>query len=285
MRAPTALVQQGHPIAAAVVALLSTGCYATSAVLQQREASWSPVGGWRLMAELVRRPLWLLAVLATVAGAGLHLLALALGPLGLVQPIGVLTLVWALPLGAVLANRMVTGRDGSAAVVACVGVSLVLAVLPRTSGGLYRPASTLLAAVGAIVVLVGLLLGVGWLLGGRLWPVSSAIAAAGCEGFASAMARTALSGAGPLLLAGTVAVGAGCLGLALAQTAYRQGGLGAPLAILILVDPLVAVGIGVALLGEPATVTPLSLVLGSAGLVATVAGIGQLARPPESSRR
>jgi hypothetical protein len=276
--ADAALDQRGYLVAAVALALLSTGCYATSAVLQQREAGRSGLGGWRLVARLVRRPPWLLAVLATGAGAALHLFALALGPLGLVQPIGVLTLVWALPLGAVLAKRVVTGPEWRAAAVACVGVGLALAVLPRTGGSAHLTAPVLLAALVVIVALAVVLSGTGWLLGGFASPVLSASAAASCEAFASAMARVAFSGAGPFLLAGAIALGVGGFGLALAQTAYRSGGLGAPLAILILLDPLVAVGIGVTLLGEPVQLTPLTAVLGLAGVAATVVGIAQLAR-------
>jgi hypothetical protein len=280
-----ALDQRGYLVSAIVLALFSTGCYAASAVFQQREAARSTVGGWRLVARLARRPTWLLATLATVAGAGLHIAALAVGPLGLVQPIGVLTLVWALPMGAALAKRVVTGREWWAAAVACVGVGLALVVLPRTGGALYLTVPVLMAAVVSIVVLVVVLVGVGRLLGGRIVPVLSATAAASCEGFASAMARVAFSGAGPFLLAGAIALGAGGLGLALAQTAYRSGGLGAPLAILILLDPLVAVSIGITLLGEPAVLTPLTALLGSAGVAATVVGIAQLARhqPPPAA--
>ena len=85
-----------------VLAVASTGCYAASAVLQEREAGRQDAGGAALLRGLVRRPWWWLAVAATVAGAVLHVAALASGPLSLVQPFGVLTLVLALPPGRVL---------------------------------------------------------------------------------------------------------------------------------------------------------------------------------------
>jgi hypothetical protein len=64
---------------------------------------------------LVRRPWWWLAVAATVAGAVLHVAALVLGPLSVVQLFGVLTLVLALPLGALISGRAVTGGQWRAA--------------------------------------------------------------------------------------------------------------------------------------------------------------------------
>src|ERR1700750_2711444 len=85
----------------------STGCYATSAGLQERGgAPTGPEGAARLL-RLLRRPMWWVAVAATVAAAGLHVAALALGPLSTVQPLGVVTLGFALPVGAGLVWRVV----------------------------------------------------------------------------------------------------------------------------------------------------------------------------------
>jgi hypothetical protein len=52
------------------------------------------------------------------------------------------------------------------------------------------------------------------------------------------------------------------------QFAYRGGGLGAPSATLILLDPLVAVVLGVAVLHEQLRLAPTLIALGPAGLVA-----------------
>jgi hypothetical protein len=92
------------------------------------------------------------------------------------------------------------------------------------------------------------------------------------------MGRIAFSGAAPFLAAAAIAVVAAGAGLALSQPAYRRGGLGAPLATLILVDPLVAVGIAVTLLAEPVSMSPATAALGLVGVIATAGGIGALAR-------
>jgi hypothetical protein len=93
------------------------------------------------------------------------------------------------------------------------------------------------------------------------------------------MWRVALKAAAPFALTALIGVVAAGAGLALAQLAYRRGGLGAPLATLILVNPLVAIGLGVALLGEPVVLTPLTATLGLVGIFATGGGIWVLARP------
>jgi len=271
------LRREGNLPAAVVVALLSTVCYATSAVLQELEASRQETAT-RLIRRLLRRPRWWLAVVASATAAALHIVALALGPLSVVQPLGVLTLVLALPLGARWGGRAVTGRQWCAAVAVAAGLAAVLGVAPHrarhaASGLLSVPAATgVIAAVVVVLVVVS----------GRLpmpaAPVARASAAGICFGFASGMTRVAAVGAAPFVAAATLAVLGAASGFGLAQLAYRNGGLGAPLATLILIDPLVAVVIGVTVLGEPVPVSPLRIALGIAGLIATTGGIWVLAQ-------
>jgi hypothetical protein len=70
------------------------------------------------------------------------------------------------------------------------------------------------------------------------------------------------------------------VGLVLAQHAYRDGGLGAPLATLTLVDPLTAGLLGVMVLGEPISTSPVRLAIGVAGALLTAAGVAVLAPRP-----
>lgn len=276
----------GHVGAAVGVAFLSTGCYATSAVLQEREAARGDSGGAELLLRLLRRPRWWLAVAATVAGAAFHVGALALGPLSLVQPLGVLTLVLALPLGAWLGRRTVSGRQWRAAAAVALGLAAVLTAMPRRAPPTHLPPATILLGGAAVVVLVLVLLVVAATLPGRGAPVARAAAAATCFGFASAMAHVAVSAGATFPLAAAVAVLGASAGLGLAQLAYRTGGLGAPLATQNLVDPMIAVLIGATLLGEPLQLTPVRVAVAATGLVATAAGVwtltGSSPPPPPS---
>jgi hypothetical protein len=266
----------GNLGAAVVLAVVSTGCYATSAVLQEREASRQDAHGAALLRGLVRRPWWWLAVAATVAGAVLHITALVLGPLSLVQPFGVLTLVLALPLGRLLGGPAVTGRERRGAAVVVAGLGAVLAVLPHRAPSSHLPLALVLTTVVAVAALVVGLTIVAARVPGRGAPVARAAAAATCFGFASAMARIVVIGAIWFPLGAALALSAAGIGLGLAQLAYRIGGLGAPLATQILVDPLVAVLIGVTLLGEPVHETPTRALVGVLGLAATAAGLWSL---------
>ncbi|MGI5133070.1 DMT family transporter [Pseudonocardia sp. CA-107938] len=265
---------------AIVMAVAACCCYATSAVLQEREAARPDAGGTAHILHLLRRPMWWVAVLATIAAAGLHIGALALGPLTLIQPLGVLTLVLALPLGARLAGRVVTRAEWGAAVAVALGLAAVLSVAPHRAPALTHSAGVVLGTAAVVAGVAAGLATIATRLPRRVAPVVFAVAAATCFGFASGMARMTVTGMGPLLVTGPLAVAGAVAGLALAQFAYRDGGLGAPLATLNLVDPMVAVIIGVTVLDEPLQLAPGPVALGLSGLVATSVGIWVLARAP-----
>jgi hypothetical protein len=72
-------------------------------------------------------------------------------------------------------------------------------------------------------------------------------------------------------------LGAATGGFVVAQLAYREGGLGPPLATLILVDPLVGVISGAILLSQPPALSIVQATFGQLGLAATALGIGTLA--------
>lgn len=270
------------PALAVGLALASAVAYALSAALQHHEASRQSASGLGLLRALVRRPRWLAAVGASLVGALLHLGALGAGPLVLVQPIGVTALVFALPIGARLNRERVTRRSWTGAACVVVGLPAVLGMVahhPHRGGppagrpphGLLSYPTTALV-VGGLVVLAA----TAALLLGRRRPraaaVLYAVGAALCFGLCSAVVRALwLERAGlPVILVGLVAMGTGVV---LAQHAYRSGGLGAPLATLNLVDPLIAAGIGVLVLGEPLATDPLRLALGVVGVAVTSVGV------------
>jgi drug/metabolite transporter (DMT)-like permease len=267
----------GHLIAIGV-ALLSAGCYAIAAVLQQREASRHDEDGLRLVTTLLRRPAWWMAVTATLAGATLHVVALAFGPLTLVQPIGVSALVLALPLGAWFSGRKVQRREWGAAAAVVAGLMAVLTLAPRHVPPPDVTARDLTIAIASCVGLLLFTYVTSARLGGSAAPVIRAVGSAACFGFASAMARLVVAGSGPIVIAlGACAVFA-VTGMLMIQAAYRDGGLGAPLATCTIVDPIAASLIGILLLGEHVRLSIAGGSIGFLGLLATIVGLMILAR-------
>ena len=89
-------------------ALGSALCFAVSSVLQQRGASRAPKGSGLhlgLLVTLMGRPMWLAGLLAAVGTVALQALALASGPLALVQPLLVSAVLFALPASVLLEKR------------------------------------------------------------------------------------------------------------------------------------------------------------------------------------
>ncbi|NDZ98212.1 hypothetical protein G3I28_02500, partial [Streptomyces sp. SID10116] len=84
-----------------LLSLVSAVAYAGGAILQEHVAATTP--GQRYAP--LRRGAWWVAIALNGLGALLHVVALAYGPLSVVQPLGALTIVFALPMAAVFVRR------------------------------------------------------------------------------------------------------------------------------------------------------------------------------------
>ncbi|WP_282685828.1 MULTISPECIES: DMT family transporter [unclassified Streptomyces] len=258
-----------------LLSLISAVAYAAGAIIQERVAATDD-NAWY---ALLRNSVWWVAVVLNGIGAVLHVVALAYGPLSLVQPLGALTIVFALPMAALFVGRRAGATAWRGALMATAGLGGLLALTgnaePHTLNGLEQAllASVTFGAVGALVVLSRTL---------RRPVLRSIVLATGAGaafGMASVFTKTVAvewtsgsvrSGALPLL----VISGLAAAGLFLSQAAYRGAGLTAPLATVTVVNPVVAAAIGITLFGEhfrlgvPGTVLALSSgALAAAGLI------------------
>ncbi|GAA3506458.1 DMT family transporter [Streptomyces prasinosporus] len=105
---------------------------ALATVLQRKAALGVPRSDKlraRLMLDLLRHPVWLAGIVAVVAAAVCQAVALATGPLTVVQPLFVLELPFALVIAAVLLHGRMSrpGWAAVSAVVAGLAVALVAA--------------------------------------------------------------------------------------------------------------------------------------------------------------
>ncbi|MEU3885483.1 hypothetical protein [Streptomyces sp. NPDC029041] len=254
-------------VIAVALSLVSAVAYAAAAVAQERLASRSPAAG---TAALLGSGAWWWSVGLNASAALLHVVALRYGPLTVVQPLGALTLVAAVPMGARMAGRRVSAREwkGTALTLLGLGAILVTASGPAPGGVLSVPEALVVA--GATAAFIGVLSRPGARPGLR-----HATASGLASGVASALTQTVTVAAtdrsgsvlsvqvvGVALLVAAFAAG----GLVLSQTAYR-GGLGGPLAMVTLSNPMAAAVIGLSLLGE-------RLQGGPAGMLLALAGAG-----------
>lgn len=266
------------PLVAVVLSLVSAVAYASAAVTQERLASRSGDAG---VGVLLASGAWWGSVVLNGSGALLHVAALTYGPLTVVQPLGALTLVAAVPLGARMAGRRVSAVEwrGTAFTLAGLAAILLAASGPAPHDVLSVPEA--LAVAGGTAALIGVLARPGARPGLR-----QATASGLASGVASALTQTvtvaATDRSGPLLSVQVIglallvaAFAAG--GLLLSQTAYR-GGLGAPLAMVTLANPVAASVIGLSLLGEQVRSGLMGVPLALAGATLASWGVVLLSR-------
>ncbi|MFD5493481.1 DMT family transporter [Streptomyces sp. NPDC001812] len=147
------------PVLFAVGAALSN---ALATVLQRKAALGVPRSDKLragLMLDLLRRPVWLIGISAVITAAACQAVALATGPMTIVQPL----LVLELPLALVIATLLLQGglsRSGWAAVYAVVtGLAVALLAASPAGNRTHAPMDRWLPALAVCTaLLVGLVL-------------------------------------------------------------------------------------------------------------------------------
>ncbi|QQM42321.1 DMT family protein [Streptomyces liliifuscus] len=273
------MVVSSPVVLALALSLVSAFCYAAAAVVQERTAA-----GTADLRGTLARGSWWGAVGLNASGALLHVVALRYGPLTLVQPLGALTLVVAVPLGSLVARRRTSAVQWRGMGLTLLGLTALLAATaagnaPDDTLGIGEVLAVALVAFVVIAVLVRLASGGsgGSALGGLAFAAASGIA----SGVGSTLAQKlaigpTLSWSVAVVAVLTVAFASG--GLLLSQKAYRSG-LGGPLALLTLVNPVAASVIGISLLGEGFQYGTAGTLIALAGAVAAARGVVLLSRP------
>ncbi|MCX4820813.1 DMT family transporter [Streptomyces sp. NBC_01142] len=260
---------------AVLLSLVSAVAYAAGAIMQEHVAATTPD---RPYAPLHQAGWWVAVALNSI-GAVLHVIALAFGPLSVVQPLGALTIVFALPMAALFVRRKAGPTAWRGAIMATAGLAGLLALTgPAESHSLGGGERAVLAAAtfAGVALLFALAQSVHR-------PIVRSVLLAGAAGVAFGIAsvftktvavdwtsRVPFAQWPSLLVIAVLAAG----GLLLSQASYRGAGLAAPLATVTVVNPVVAAAVGITLFGEqfrygvPGTVLALSFgVVAAGGLI------------------
>jgi drug/metabolite transporter (DMT)-like permease len=245
-------------VLAVLFALLASLIYALASVLQHRAAvtqAHEDTLRLGLLTRLARHPLWLVGIACDVFAYGLQFVALGHGSLVLVQPLLVCGLLFALPLGAWLAGTTMNVRDWTGAVMVVVGLSAFLLAASPGRGNTDADSWPALIILTSVAV-GGLVLAARGRRGGRARAGLLAAAAALIYGLTAALTKSVAHllgiGVGHVLTSWElyVLIGAGLVGMVLAQSAFQAGPLDASLPVLTVVDPVVSIVIGALVLGE-----------------------------------
>lgn len=234
-----------------LLSLVSAVAYAAGAIVQERVAA---ADDSRPYAPL-RNGVWWVAVALNGVGALLHVVALAYGPLSLVQPLGALTIVFALPMAALFVHRRAGRTAWRGALMATVGLAGLLALTGSAGSHTLAGPEQLMLAIGTAGAVVALLILAKGLHRPMLRSVVLATGAGIAFGMASVFTKTvavewtsgSVTSGLPTLL---VIAGLAAAGLLLSQAAYRGAGLTAPLATVTVVNPVVAAAVGLTMFGE-----------------------------------
>jgi drug/metabolite transporter (DMT)-like permease len=235
-----------------LLSLVSAVAYAGGAIVQEQVALASPGEQYAPL----RRPAWWAAVALNGLGGLLHVAALAYGPLSLVQPLGALTIVFALPMAALFVGRRAGSAAWRGAIMATVGLAGLLSLVGMSDGNSLSTAQRSAVALVTGGVVAGLM--VAGRAAHRHPAVRSVLLATGSGiafGMSSVFTKTVAvdwsDGVSAADLPSLAAIGVlATAGMLLSQASYRGGGLAAPLATLTVVNPVVAAAVGITMFGE-----------------------------------
>lgn len=268
--------------------LIASGCalaaglaFAIEGVVQQGVASRGPVGEkpWAMMRRVAGNKKWWAGGFAALCSFGLQALAMAFGPLALVQPLVGSEVLFALPISARKRGVRLGAREWSCALMVVAGLALALAsAMPRQGHPLaagYRWGFAL--GAGAVIVIAVVLLA--RRLSGTVRASLFAMAGATVLALQSALYKTSIE-----LLArerfgvfghwqAYALIVASFLGLYLVQRAYKAGPLAASMPVMDAVLPVGSIALGLGLFGETIRTEPLALTGALIGLAVLITGI------------
>jgi drug/metabolite transporter (DMT)-like permease len=265
-----------------LLSMASAASYGLAAVLQHRAAvGTTPELSMRagLLLQLARQPLWLVGNALDGVGYLFQFLALRRGSLSLVEPLLVLSLIFALPVAAHLDHRRISAAEVASTGVVAAGLALFLGA---ARPGLGHPdASGKAWAILTTVIVVGC----GTAVFGarhRARRRGAVLLGAG-SGLAFGYVAALTERTGHLLDAGVVhtlttwvpyamVIGAAAA-LLLTQSAFNAGELRLSLPTLTVTQPLVAVAIGLGFFGEHIDARGLAPVVEVLGLAFVIVGV------------
>jgi drug/metabolite transporter (DMT)-like permease len=269
-------------------ALLAAFWAAVGIVVRQRAIqgeAGNPEDSGAIVTSWARQPSWWAGTLGAVGGYVFQALALAHGSLLLVQPLLVSSLLFVLPLGARFSNQHVRVRDWYWALVLITALTVfVLVGQPRE--GHYRPPvpAWSVALIGSVPVVIVCVLAARRMVG-RPRAMLLATAVAVLLGMIAVLTKVSTHRLAVRGWHGLLTVPAPYLLVVLAvvvtvlqQSAFHAGALQASVPIMLVGEPVVAVLLGVVILGEHLVVRgagALILTLAVAAMTAATIALGR----------
>lgn len=287
----TAMAGLPDSVGGALFALIAAFCGALGSVLQAREAiraePTDAANTTPLLLVLVRRPWWLLGIGIAGLGFVFHGIALGDATLAEVEPLLVLALVFALPLGGWLCKQPVGAREWTAALAVILGL-LVFLLSADPRHGHRHPSPLWWAITGALIVasMAACVYGahrssapaMRAVLLGTSAAIGLATGAVIIKAWTHVLKDQGLRGL--LDWRALVLAGGGIVVLALQQRAYRAGPFAAALSPMIGLNPILASALGIVLFGERIHLDTTRTLVALVGIAVVAWGLYRLSRAP-----
>ena len=271
-----------------LLALAAAALFALGTVLQQKASLDAPDtaegSGAGLLLRMVRQPIWLAGIAADALGFGAQAVALTIGRIAVVQPLLILSVVFALPLGARLTGQRVGRREIVGAVVVTTALAAFLLVADPSGGRDDAPLGEWLIAGAAFGGASALLV----LLARRAQPTAKAALLGTATGLLFGLSAALTKTVGDQVEHGlfTIFVNwhlyalivVGYASMTLNQLALATGELAPAVATAMAFDPISSVVLGTTLLQESLDTSALNATVAVVALAATLAGLAVLAR-------
>lgn len=230
------------------------------------------------LASLFAKPRWLSGTAFMGLGIVLQLGSLSLAPLIVVQPIGAIALVITSLLNAKITKTPLNRGTILAISLSTLGIAAFVAMASGVANETVLTDDRLREVLGVLGVILVIFAALFFTVGKRAKALTYVVGAGVLYGFVATLAKVVIQRIYQgdfewLTIACLIALlGAVALGSWFVQNAYASGPPDLVIAGLTVIDPLVAVSIGIVILGE-ATGASLPVVIGF-GLSALVAVIG-----------
>jgi hypothetical protein len=244
------------------------------------------------LARLLARPIWVVGSVMLGLAVVFQLAALGFAPLIVVQPLGIVALIITAVLNARLSHHRLDSLTLRAIGFCFVGIAIFVstAAFIATEHVITEKQLTIILIIMSVVLIA---LGLAFFFfRHRLTAIFYIVAAGVLYGFVATLAKVIIN----RLLNGNfewltltcafALVVAFVLGLYFVQTAYSVGSPDLVIAGLTVVDPLVAVSIGIFVLGEASTAPGWALVVWPIAGAIAIYGVFQLAKHhPQTHKR
>ena len=282
---------------AVIAAIAAAAMFGISSVLMFRAANApgedrGAGGAWRSLLGVRRSRLWLAGAGLQATSFAVQAVALAFGPLALVQPVAATDLLFALPLLARTQARRLRRREWTAALLVAAGVGVFLGVSPPRAGTPTADPQEWSFTVLAVAAFSTTALLASRRTSRVVRTTLLAISGAACFGLVDALSKNFVGHLRHIGLGATLTswdpyalAVAGAAGLVLSQLTFQSGALQISLPVIDTLEPTSAVLIGTVVFHEALAASAGRLSAQLAGALVAVVGIVALDRASGSSAR